>query len=176
MKRGKTDGDEDRGPSGAAKAEKRCGGDLRGCQSSDDALRASEVGGPAGGAARSQGTGIPGPAAPPREVNAIRAHLGEFGIVVAKGIHNVDRLLEAARDVPPAACPALAMLAGPLRDTQTRIEEVTARVGERQGEDALARRRATVPGVGAISSSAFAATPPTWPPSAAHAMTRLGSA
>ena len=28
-------------------------------------------------------------------VNAIRAHLGEFGIVVAKGINNVDRLLTA---------------------------------------------------------------------------------
>ena len=43
-------------------------------------------------------------------VNAIRAHLGEFGIVVAKGIHNVDRLLDAARDVPPTARPALDML------------------------------------------------------------------
>lgn len=29
-------------------------------------------------------------------VNAIRAHLGEFGIVMAKGIHNVVRLLDAA--------------------------------------------------------------------------------
>jgi hypothetical protein len=27
-------------------------------------------------------------------VNTIRAHLAEFGVVVAKGIHNVDRLLE----------------------------------------------------------------------------------
>ncbi len=36
-------------------------------------------------------------------VNAIRAHLGEFGAVVAKGIHNIDCLLDAARDVPPAA-------------------------------------------------------------------------
>ena len=117
-------------------------------------------------------------------VNAIRAHLGEFGprgpwfgrnapperfvraspppspSVVAKGIHNVDRLLDAARDLSPAARPALDMLAGHLRDTQARIEEVTARIGEMQGEDALARRLATVPGVGTISSSAFAATTP----------------
>ncbi|WP_299823381.1 IS110 family transposase [uncultured Jannaschia sp.] len=93
-------------------------------------------------------------------VNAIRAHLGEFGVVVAKGIHNVDRLLEAARDVPPAARPALDMLAGQLRDTQARVEEVTRRIGDMQGEDALAHRLATVPGVGAISSSAFAATTP----------------
>lgn len=93
-------------------------------------------------------------------VNAIRAHLGEFGIVVAKGIQNVDRLLEAAGDVPAAARPALDMLAGQLRDAQARIKEVTARIGEMQGEDALARRLATVPGVGTISSSAFAATTP----------------
>ena len=93
-------------------------------------------------------------------VNAIRAHLGEFGIVVAKGIHNVDRLLEAARDVPHAAVPALDMLAGQLRDTQVRIEDVTVRISEIQDEDELARRLATVPGVGTVSSSAFAATTP----------------
>ena len=93
-------------------------------------------------------------------VNAIRAHVGEFGIVVAKGIHNIDRLLEAARDLPHAARPALDMLADQLCDTQARIEEVTARISEMQAEDALARRLSTVPGVGAISSSAFAATTP----------------
>jgi transposase len=93
-------------------------------------------------------------------VTAIRAHLGEFGIVVAKGIHNVNRLLDAARDVHSTARPALDMLAGQLRDTQARIEEVTARIGKMQDDDALARRLSTVPGVGTISSSAFAATTP----------------
>lgn len=93
-------------------------------------------------------------------VNAIRAHLSEFGVVVATGIHNVDRLLEAAHDVSTAAIPALEMLAGQLRDIQARIEEVTARIGKMQCQDELARRLATVPGVGAISSSAFAATTP----------------
>jgi transposase len=33
-------------------------------------------------------------------VNTIRAHLAEFGIIVAKGIHNVHRLLAAADEVP----------------------------------------------------------------------------
>jgi len=93
-------------------------------------------------------------------VNAIRAHLAEFGIVVAKGIHSVGRLLDAACDVPDAARPALDILSDQLRDTHARIESATARIGEMQGEDALARRLATVPGVGTISSSAFAATTP----------------
>jgi transposase len=35
-------------------------------------------------------------------VNATRAHLSEFRIVVTKGIHNLDRLIEAARDVSTA--------------------------------------------------------------------------
>ncbi|HHX89643.1 MAG TPA: IS110 family transposase [Paracoccus sp.] len=93
-------------------------------------------------------------------VNAIRAHLGEFGIVVPKGIHNVDRLLDAAQNVHASARPALDMLTDQLRDTQARIEKLTTRIEEMQGEDALARRLATVPGVGTISSSAFAATTP----------------
>ena len=92
--------------------------------------------------------------------DAIRAHMGAFGIVVAKGIQNIERLLAAAQAVSDAARPALDMLAAQLRDTQARIEEVTVRIGEMPADDPLARRLATVPGVGTISSSAFAATTP----------------
>ena len=56
-------------------------------------------------------------------VNTIRAHLSEFGIVVAKGIHNVERLLAAANDLPNAARPAVDMLAEQLRETQEKIDE-----------------------------------------------------
>lgn len=99
--------------------------------------------------------------------NAIRAHSGEFGVVVATGIHDVDRMIKAARDVPHAAVPAFDTLAGQLRDTQARIEEgeaewrilrwtmrpPNARIGEIQGEDELARRLATVSGVAAFRSA-----------------------
>jgi len=93
-------------------------------------------------------------------VNAIRAHLAEFGIVVAKGIHNLDRLIEAAHDVPEAAGPALDLLAGQLRNLEARIEEATACIAKAQRDDPLARRLAAVPGLGPIASSAFAATTP----------------
>jgi transposase len=93
-------------------------------------------------------------------VNAIRAHLAEFGIVVAKGIHNLDRLIAAAQDVPAAARPALDVLAGQLRDLDERIEEATLRITAAQKVDPIARRLATVPGLGPIASSAFAATTP----------------
>ena len=93
-------------------------------------------------------------------VNAIRAHLAEFGIVVAKGIHNVDRLLAAAGDAPNAARPALDLLAAQLRDTRARIATVTGRIAAAQAEDALARRLAAIPGVGVLTASAVAAATP----------------
>ena len=93
-------------------------------------------------------------------VNTIRAHLSEFGIVVAKGIHNVDRLLAATTELPAAARPAVDLLAEQLRDTQEKIDEVTDRIEAAQRTDPLARRLATIPGVGAISASAIAATTP----------------
>lgn len=93
-------------------------------------------------------------------VNTIRAHLAEFGIVVAKGIHNVDRLLEAVERAPNAARPALDILADQLRDLRARIETVTTRIEAAQKSDPLAPRLATIPGLGPIASSAFAVTTP----------------
>jgi transposase len=93
-------------------------------------------------------------------VNTIRAHLAEFGIVVAKGIHNVDRLPEAAAQAPEAARPALDLLADQLHDLRGRIETVTKRIEAAQKADPLARRLATIPGLGPIASSAFAVTTP----------------
>ena len=93
-------------------------------------------------------------------VNTIRAHLSEFGIVVAKGIHNIERLLEAAKDLPAAARPAVDMLADQLRETQEKIDDLTARIESSQKADPLARRLATIPGIGAVTASAIAATTP----------------
>lgn len=93
-------------------------------------------------------------------VNAIRAHLGEFGIVVAKGIHNVDRLLAAAERVPEAARPAIEMLARQLRETRAKIAELTAEIEAAQRQDEAARRLATIPGVGVLTSSVIAASSP----------------
>lgn len=93
-------------------------------------------------------------------VNTIRAHLAEFGVVVAKGIHNMDRLLGMIGEAPAAARPSLDLLADQLRATRDRIEAVTARIEAAQKKDPLARRLATIPGVGTLSSSALAATTP----------------
>jgi hypothetical protein len=62
--------------------------------------------------------------------------------------------------VPEAARPALDLLADQLRDLRERIETVTKRIEAAQKADPLARRLATIPGLGPIASSAFAVTTP----------------
>ena len=80
--------------------------------------------------------------------------------MVAKGIHNIERLLEAAKNLPAAARPAIDMLADQLHETQEKIDEVTVRIEAAQKTDPLAKRLATVPGVGTLTASAIAATTP----------------
>ena len=85
-------------------------------------------------------------------VNTIRAHLAEFGIVVAKGIHNMDRLLEAVEQVPEAARAALELLADQLRAVHARIETVIARIEAEQKTDPLARRLGQPDGAGRLGA------------------------
>ena len=63
-------------------------------------------------------------------------------------------------EAPEAARPALDLLAEQFREARDRIEAVTDRTAAAQQEDPLARRLATIPGVGPLSSSAFSATTP----------------
>jgi hypothetical protein len=131
-------------------------------------------------------------------VNAIRVHLSEFGpcgpwlgrnsppeafvrasphlssSVVAKGIHNLDRRLEAARDVPMAARPALECW--PASCGTWRSESRKQRRGSR-----LRRKRTRWPG-GWPRSPAWVRSRPrpsrplrrTWPPSARPATCSSG--
>ncbi|MFZ7094529.1 IS110 family transposase, partial [Primorskyibacter sp. 2E233] len=60
-------------------------------------------------------------------MNAIRAHLGEFGITIPKGIQNMGRVIEACESakLPAVARKALNLLADQLVDTQKRIAELS---------------------------------------------------
>ena len=91
--------------------------------------------------------------------NAIRAHLGEFGLVAPKGVHNVERLLAVAEaaTLPEGARAPILLLADQFRDTHRRIDVITADIKARAGDDAVARRLQTIPGIGPITASAIAA-------------------
>jgi transposase len=95
-------------------------------------------------------------------VNAIRAHLGEFGVVVAKGIHNADRLIAACdrADLPAPARKALNLLADQLVDTQKKIAELTADIHADAKANEAAQRLQTIPGIGPITASALVTTLP----------------
>ena len=91
--------------------------------------------------------------------NAIRAHPGEFGIVTAKGVHNVERLLTLAEaaSLPAPARQSIQLLADQFRDTHDRIEAITTGIKAEAQKDAVAKRLQTVPGIGPITASAIAA-------------------
>ena len=97
-----------------------------------------------------------------RLANAIRAHLGEFGIVAPRGVHNRGRLIAAAEaaDLPPQARMPLDLLAGQFRDTKGRIDAITARIRDEVETDEVACRLRTMPGIGPITASVLTATLP----------------
>lgn len=95
-------------------------------------------------------------------VNAIRAHLGEFGITIPKGIQNVNRLIEACENakLPAVARNALNLLADQLVDTQKRITALTAELKADASTNEAARRLQTIPGIGPITASAIVSALP----------------
>jgi transposase len=94
--------------------------------------------------------------------NAIRAHLGEFGLVVPKGVHNMGRLVAEAEvaDLPAEARMPLDLLVGQFQDTKARIDAITSDLRRTAEADETARRLQTVPGIGPITASVLAATLP----------------
>jgi transposase len=96
-------------------------------------------------------------------VNALRAHLSEFGIVAAKGIDRVDQLLGLAEHdatLPNAAMTVVKVLGRQIEGLDTSIDEI-------EGEIARAHRRSEmgqlidgIPGVGEIIASAVTASVP----------------
>ena len=94
--------------------------------------------------------------------NALRAHLGDFGLVVPKGLPNIERLVAQAEagGLPVNALNAARLLAEQFRDTKIKIEDVTAEINRAPETDPTARRLKSIPGIGPITSSVLAATVP----------------
>lgn len=88
--------------------------------------------------------------------NAIRAHLGAFGIVVAKGVHHIEKLLGEASsaDLPEPVATSLDLLARQFLDTKARIDEITRQIREAAATDEQARLLQSMPGIGPITASA----------------------
>ncbi|MUZ65679.1 IS110 family transposase [Agrobacterium vitis] len=88
-------------------------------------------------------------------INALRAHMGELGIIAPIGIANVKPLAIIIRDeadnrLPAAARFALIEMVDQIEILAARIERLEREIVIQARRDADMRRLATIPGVGAI--------------------------
>jgi transposase len=97
-------------------------------------------------------------------INALRAHLAEFGIVTATGpggVKALTTLLHDAQDELPAhARTALSSLVVHLDKLAAEIERLEAEIMVWHRSDDTSQRLSTIPGIGPITASAIAASVP----------------
>ena len=98
-------------------------------------------------------------------LNAIRAHLAEFGIVAPQGPRKVMELVARLRSGEQASLPeiartALLALAAQLDSLGAEIRTLERRLMAWHRQDNASRRLATIPGVGLLTATALAASVP----------------
>lgn len=92
-------------------------------------------------------------------VNSLRGHAAEFGVVVGKGLHRVETLLElidANADVPASAKTALAQLGKQIAHLDVQLEEIDRRLAQQQRSNPVSQLLSGIPGIGAVSSLTLA--------------------
>jgi len=91
---------------------------------------------------------------------ALRAHLAEFGIIAAQGIHRVEKLAAHVHEpsVPPLAREALMQIVDELASIWRRIDAVEERLVALHRTNPVSRRLVSIPGVGPITAMAIANT------------------
>ena len=98
-------------------------------------------------------------------INAVRGHCAEFGMIVPQGARRAVELVEQVRQSEVALLPDLArstllMLADQLAALALQIHALERRLLTWHRQDQASQRLATIPGVGLISATAFAASVP----------------
>lgn len=96
-------------------------------------------------------------------INALRGHLGEFGLVAAQKKRGLGELLAIIADLeddrlPPLARELLQVLVAQLRDLDQRLKEVDGRLGDLARAEGPCRRLAEVPGIGPVIATALVGT------------------
>jgi transposase len=96
-------------------------------------------------------------------VNMIRGLLAEFGIEIRRGLEQALTLVkriaaDETPDIPPLAGKVIAGLAGQVLDLQARLREIERELLAWHRVNDVARRLATIPGIGTVCATAFAAS------------------
>ena len=97
-------------------------------------------------------------------INALRGHLAEFGIVVAKGPAHVPQLVQAVENpdepLPEIARPVLQILIDTLHRLDEQIALLDREIVQRAKADETAHRLMTIPGIGPVTAVALTALAP----------------
>ncbi len=98
-------------------------------------------------------------------INALRAHLAEFGIVAGVGRNGLERLLQVIEDgdderVPPPARDCLLTLRDQLTLVKQQILEADRRILAWHRASEVSQRLADIPGVGPLIATALVASVP----------------
>lgn len=97
-------------------------------------------------------------------INALRGHLGEYGIVAARGPAGerkaMNAVIEEEIDLPALATPPLIALCRQLTSLDEEIRALEKRILDWDRANETSRRLATIPGMGPITATAIAATVP----------------
>ncbi len=96
-------------------------------------------------------------------VNALRSHLAECGIIVAKGVGRVDELLELAdKDarLPDAARAAVKVLAQTLEGFEASIDALEGEIAKAHARSNVSRLLVEIPGIGKLIATAIVDTIP----------------
>jgi transposase len=97
-------------------------------------------------------------------INALRGHLGEYGLIAAQGPSHVETLIRQVEDptsgLPAAARECLFVFIESLKEFQTKIDTLDKRIAARAKSDDVARRLMTIPGSGPIIATAIEALAP----------------
>src|SRR5437660_27383 len=96
-------------------------------------------------------------------VNALRAHLAEFGIVAAQGLRNVGELIAIVRDdgdtrLPDVARQVLQVLANQIEQIETAVAALERQLLAWHKTNPVSQRLASIPGIGPIIATAIATT------------------
>jgi transposase len=96
-------------------------------------------------------------------VNALRAHLAEFGVIAPQGLRNVGKLIGIVRNeedarLPAAARQVLQVLAVQVEQLEAAIVDLEKQLMAWHKSNPVSQRLATIPGIGPIIATAIAAT------------------
>ena len=96
-------------------------------------------------------------------VNALRAHLAEFGVIAPHGLRTVARLVAIVRDASDTRLPDLArrvleVLATQLEQLAVAVAAVEKQLAAWHRQNQVSQRLAIIPGIGPIIATALAAT------------------